>query len=184
MQVAPLVNGQDVESIGEADQRHQERSFVECAGAAVSHPVEEPFGLVMVEAMACGTPVLGFRTGSVPELYRHGVNGSICRRPRRHGRHRRRSTGRSARLPRGTWSGTLTRRDGQCVQKRSIAGWWVAVRAAVAFGVRTMPDVTKSKTSITSWRPRHGPLVHPPCSRTAIPLPSSTRSATHRRRPR
>jgi glycosyltransferase involved in cell wall biosynthesis len=37
----------------------------------------EPFGLVMIEAMACGTPVVAFRNGSVPEIISHGVNGII-----------------------------------------------------------------------------------------------------------
>ena len=37
----------------------------------------EPFGLVMIEAMACGTPVIGFPRGSVPELVENGVNGFI-----------------------------------------------------------------------------------------------------------
>lgn len=38
---------------------------------------EEPFGIVMAEAMACGTPVLGFRRGSVPEVVEHGVTGFV-----------------------------------------------------------------------------------------------------------
>jgi glycosyltransferase involved in cell wall biosynthesis len=37
----------------------------------------EPFGLVMIEAMACGTPVIAFRRGSVPEVVDHGVTGFI-----------------------------------------------------------------------------------------------------------
>jgi glycosyltransferase involved in cell wall biosynthesis len=37
----------------------------------------EPFGLVMIEALACGTPVIAFRNGSVPEVIRHGVTGFI-----------------------------------------------------------------------------------------------------------
>ena len=37
----------------------------------------EPFGLVMIEAMACGTPVLAFRHGSVPEIIDQGVTGAI-----------------------------------------------------------------------------------------------------------
>jgi glycosyltransferase involved in cell wall biosynthesis len=43
-------------------------------------PIEwnEPFGIVMAEAMACGTPVLGFPLGAVPEVVEHGVNGFIC----------------------------------------------------------------------------------------------------------
>jgi glycosyltransferase involved in cell wall biosynthesis len=39
----------------------------------------EPFGIVMAEAMACGTPVLGFPLGSVPEVIENGVNGFVCR---------------------------------------------------------------------------------------------------------
>jgi glycosyltransferase involved in cell wall biosynthesis len=39
---------------------------------------DEPFGLVMVEAMACGTPVVALRGGSVPEVVRDGVSGWIC----------------------------------------------------------------------------------------------------------
>lgn len=43
-------------------------------------PIEwnEPFGIVMAEAMACGTPVIGFNRGSVPEVIIHGENGFIC----------------------------------------------------------------------------------------------------------
>lgn len=43
-------------------------------------PIEwnEPFGIVMAEALACGTPILGFNRGSVPEIVNNGVNGYIC----------------------------------------------------------------------------------------------------------
>jgi glycosyltransferase involved in cell wall biosynthesis len=46
---------------------------------ALLFPIEwpEPFGLVMIEAMACGTPVIAFRRGSVPEVVEHGVSGFI-----------------------------------------------------------------------------------------------------------
>jgi glycosyltransferase involved in cell wall biosynthesis len=48
--------------------------------AALLFPIRwpEPFGLVMVEAMACGTPVIALRRGSVPEVVEHGVTGFIC----------------------------------------------------------------------------------------------------------
>jgi glycosyltransferase involved in cell wall biosynthesis len=38
---------------------------------------DEPFGLVMVEALACGTPVIAFRRGSVPEIVEDGITGFI-----------------------------------------------------------------------------------------------------------
>jgi glycosyltransferase involved in cell wall biosynthesis len=38
----------------------------------------EPFGIVMAESLACGTPVIGTRIGSVPEIIRHGKTGFIC----------------------------------------------------------------------------------------------------------
>ncbi len=46
---------------------------------ALLFPIEwdEPFGIVMIEAMACGTPVIGFRRGSVPEVIQDGVNGFV-----------------------------------------------------------------------------------------------------------
>lgn len=46
---------------------------------ALLFPVDwpEPFGLVMIEAMACGTPVIAWKNGSVPEVIRHGINGFV-----------------------------------------------------------------------------------------------------------
>ena len=40
---------------------------------------DEPFGLVIIEAMACGVPVIGFPVGAVPEIIRHGENGFIAK---------------------------------------------------------------------------------------------------------
>jgi glycosyltransferase involved in cell wall biosynthesis len=47
--------------------------------SAVLFPIDwpEPFGLVLIEAMACGTPVIAWRRGSVPEIIEHGVTGFI-----------------------------------------------------------------------------------------------------------
>jgi glycosyltransferase involved in cell wall biosynthesis len=48
--------------------------------AATLFPIDwpEPFGLVMIESMACGTPVIAFRRGSVPEILDEGVTGFVC----------------------------------------------------------------------------------------------------------
>jgi glycosyltransferase involved in cell wall biosynthesis len=75
--IAPLLNAPGVEYIGEIN----ELGKTEFLGGACAllFPVDwpEPFGLVMIEAMACGTPVLAFRRGSVPEVIDPGVTGMI-----------------------------------------------------------------------------------------------------------
>src|SRR5207244_8238746 len=50
------------------------------AAAALLMPIlwDEPFGIVMAEALACGTPVIGLGRGSVPEVVRDGINGYVC----------------------------------------------------------------------------------------------------------
>ena len=73
----PQIDGQAVRLIGEVDD-HGKQAFLEAA-AALLFPIDwpEPFGLVMIEAMACGTPVIAFRSGSVPEVMDHGVSGFV-----------------------------------------------------------------------------------------------------------
>ena len=75
-QIEPLL-GSGVEFIGEIND-HQKTQFLGNAQALL-FPVDwpEPFGLSMIEAMACGTPVLAFRCGSVPEIVEDGVTGAI-----------------------------------------------------------------------------------------------------------
>ncbi len=76
-QVEPLLDGDQVEFVGEVDER-QKQDFLGNA-MAVLVPIDwpEPFGLVMIEAMACGIPVIAWRRGSVPEIIEHGVAGFI-----------------------------------------------------------------------------------------------------------
>jgi glycosyltransferase involved in cell wall biosynthesis len=76
-QIEPLLDGPGVEFIGEINEQ-QKSQFLGEAGALL-FPVDwpEPFGLSMIEAMACGTPVLAFRCGSVPEIVEDGVTGAI-----------------------------------------------------------------------------------------------------------
>jgi hypothetical protein len=73
--ILPLIDGPGVEFIGEINEREKTQFLGEAA--ALLFPVDwpEPFGLVMIEAMACGTPVLAFRCGSVPEVIDYGVTG-------------------------------------------------------------------------------------------------------------
>lgn len=76
--IEPLVDVHpNIEFIGEITES-QKSAFLGNA-AALLFPIdwEEPFGLVMIEAMACGTPVIAFRRGSAPEVIDHGVSGFI-----------------------------------------------------------------------------------------------------------
>lgn len=75
--IAPLLDGPHVEFIGEINEQQKSEFLGEAR--ALLFPVDwpEPFGLSMIEAMACGTPVLAFRCGSVPEVIDQGVTGAI-----------------------------------------------------------------------------------------------------------
>jgi glycosyltransferase involved in cell wall biosynthesis len=78
--VAPRL-GDDVRWIGEVGGRRKTELL---AGArCLLFPIdwEEPFGLVMIEALACGTPVVALRRGAVPEVVDHGRTGWVCDRP-------------------------------------------------------------------------------------------------------
>ena len=78
-QVLPHIDGRAVEYLGEADLAL--KNGLLSHARALLFPIEwdEPFGLVMVESMACGTPVVAFGRGSVPEIVRDGVSGWICK---------------------------------------------------------------------------------------------------------
>src|SRR5215472_690691 len=77
--IKPEVDGRLVEYVGLADLRAKNELLSN--SLAMLFPIQwnEPFGLVMVEAMACGTPVLAMPGGSVPEVVRDGVSGYVCR---------------------------------------------------------------------------------------------------------
>jgi glycosyltransferase involved in cell wall biosynthesis len=77
--IKPQIDGKLVEYVGPADL--QAKNELLGNSMAMLFPIQwgEPFGLVMIEAMACGTPVLAMPGGSVPEVVRDGVSGYICR---------------------------------------------------------------------------------------------------------
>ena len=75
--VAPLVDGQQIVYVGEVGLRREGQAY---GGArALLYPVQagEPFGLVLTEAMACGTPVAALNKGAVREIVDDGVTGGV-----------------------------------------------------------------------------------------------------------
>jgi glycosyltransferase involved in cell wall biosynthesis len=75
--IKPMLDGPGVEMIGEIGDSHK-AEFLSNAHALLM-PIDwpEPFGLVMIEAMACGTPVIAINRGSVPEVIDDGISGFI-----------------------------------------------------------------------------------------------------------
>ncbi|MBR0827217.1 glycosyltransferase family 4 protein [Bradyrhizobium manausense] len=73
----PHIDGEKIQLVGEVDETRKQPFLA--GAAALLFPINwpEPFGLVMIEAMACGTPVIAYRSGSVPEVVEDGVTGFI-----------------------------------------------------------------------------------------------------------
>jgi glycosyltransferase involved in cell wall biosynthesis len=67
--------GKDVEFLGELVQADRDQLFAESYASLMPGSWPEPFGLVAIEAMACGTPVIARRIGALPELIRDGIDG-------------------------------------------------------------------------------------------------------------
>jgi glycosyltransferase involved in cell wall biosynthesis len=75
--IAPLLDDPLVEFLGEVDEAGKDELLGNAFALLFPIAWPEPFGLAMIEAMACGTPVVAFRRGSVPEIVQDGVNGFI-----------------------------------------------------------------------------------------------------------
>ncbi len=78
-EIKPLIDGDQVQFVGEADFETKVSLFRNAKALLCPFTRREPFGLVMTEAMACGTPVIGFRSGAIPEVVEDGVTGFVVR---------------------------------------------------------------------------------------------------------
>jgi glycosyltransferase involved in cell wall biosynthesis len=76
--VEPHLDGQRIRYAGPLDDRQKSDLLGSAAGFLMPILWDEPFGLVMAEALACGTPVIAFGRGAVPEIVTHGSDGFIC----------------------------------------------------------------------------------------------------------
>jgi glycosyltransferase involved in cell wall biosynthesis len=76
-QILPLMKSAQVDYIGEINDTHKSEFLSGAMALLVPIDWPEPFGLVMIEAMACGTPVIAFNRGSAPEVIDDGVTGFV-----------------------------------------------------------------------------------------------------------
>jgi glycosyltransferase involved in cell wall biosynthesis len=67
--------GKDVEFLGELSQADRDQLFAESYAALMPGSWPEPFGLVAIESLACGTPIIARRSGALPEIIRDGIDG-------------------------------------------------------------------------------------------------------------
>lgn len=77
-EIKPLIDGKQIEFLGEVN--HAEKNALLGGAIATLFPINwrEPFGLVMIESMATGTPVIATEIGSTPEVIAHGKTGFLC----------------------------------------------------------------------------------------------------------
>ncbi len=77
-EIKPHIDGSQIEFLGEAN--HQQKSILMGGAVATLFPItwKEPFGLVMIESMVTGTPVIAISLGSAPEIIAHGRTGFLC----------------------------------------------------------------------------------------------------------
>ncbi|MBW4671697.1 MAG: glycosyltransferase family 4 protein [Cyanomargarita calcarea GSE-NOS-MK-12-04C] len=78
IEIAPHIDGKQIQYLGEIN--HKEKVELLGNAAITLFPItwQEPFGLVMIESMATGTPVIAMNLGSVPEVIAHGETGFVC----------------------------------------------------------------------------------------------------------
>jgi glycosyltransferase involved in cell wall biosynthesis len=77
--VKPRIDGTAVEYVGPVNDTQKNALLMQSAGLLVPIQWDEPFGLVFIEALASGTPVISFARGSLPEIVREGVDGFLGR---------------------------------------------------------------------------------------------------------
>jgi glycosyltransferase involved in cell wall biosynthesis len=78
-EIEPLMDGGQIIFLGPLNDSEKNKYLRQ--SKALLFPIEwdEPFGMVMIEAMACGTPVIAYKRGSVPEIVKDGINGFIAK---------------------------------------------------------------------------------------------------------
>jgi glycosyltransferase involved in cell wall biosynthesis len=76
-EIEPHIDGTQIQFVGEVGGARKQRLFADAYAFLMPITWPEPFGMVMVESLAAGTPVLAFNHGAAPEIIEHGRNGFL-----------------------------------------------------------------------------------------------------------
>lgn len=76
-EISPLIDGQQIIYAGEVNDVQKNEWLGKARALLMPIEWEEPFGIVMIEAMACGTPVIGYQRGAIPEVIEEGTTGFV-----------------------------------------------------------------------------------------------------------
>ncbi|HEV3230851.1 MAG TPA: glycosyltransferase family 4 protein [Candidatus Dormibacteraeota bacterium] len=79
--IRPLLKSPGIEFLGEVNEREKDALLGDARALLFPADWPEPFGLALIEAMACGTPVVALRRGSIPEIVSDGLTGFVCDTP-------------------------------------------------------------------------------------------------------
>ncbi len=77
-QVKPYIDNEQITYVGPVDNLQKNTLLRHALAFLMPVTWDEPFGIVMTEALACGTPIVGFNRGAVPEVVEHDINGFVC----------------------------------------------------------------------------------------------------------
>jgi glycosyltransferase involved in cell wall biosynthesis len=77
-EVKPFIDGRQITYLGPVNDGEKNQLLRHSKALLMPVQWDEPFGIVMTEALACGTPVIGLRRGAVPEIVTNGINGFVC----------------------------------------------------------------------------------------------------------
>jgi glycosyltransferase involved in cell wall biosynthesis len=78
-EIEPLIDGDKIQYVGTLDDQGKNKYLGLSKAMLFPARTEEAFGMVMVEAMACGTPVIAYGNAAIPEIIQHGVTGFVAK---------------------------------------------------------------------------------------------------------
>lgn len=174
--VEPHIDGQNVRYVGEVGGELKQQLFARAAALLMPIRWPEPFGMVMIEALACGTPVIAFREGSAEEIVDDGLTGFLVADEREMAR----AVGRLSEIdPERCRSVARERFDVERVARAYESAYRLVVGATTRSLARsqTVPRTRTPRSAMRVARSHSSGSVTAPASVTSRPISTRTRSS-------